>query len=195
MASLIRQYHIDGLDIDIEEEVDISIPLRLMNALRRDFGEEFIITMTPLSSALSSKNGQNLSGFSYFELDALATVPGSDKKLISWYNGMFYGKFPRGPPTYDAVMDAGWNPERVVMVVLDNYDNGPPNGFRSIGNLQDTVKEFRQTYPGFGGVAGWEYYNAGGSDSGDMQPWQWFKSVGDSLFAKLSTSAIVKDEI
>ena len=185
---MIRQYHIDGLDIDIEEETDISIPLRLMNALHRDFGEDFIITMTPLSSALSSKTGQNLSGFSYFELDILATVPGSEKKLVSWYNGMFYGKYPRGPPTYDAVIDAGWDPERVVMVVLDNSDNGPPNGFRRIENLQDTIKEFKGVYPGFGGVAGWEYYNAGGSDSEYMQPWQWVTSVGNALFAKVGTN-------
>lgn len=195
MASLIRQYSIDGLDIDIEEEVDISVPLRLMNALHRDFGQDFIITMTPLSSALSSKTGQNLSGFSYFELDTLATVPGSDKKLVSWYNAMFYGNFPRGPPTYDAVIDAGWDPDRIVMAVLDNSENGPPNGFRYIEDLQSSIEGFKEIYPEFGGVAGWEYYNAGGSDSDNMQPWQWFTSVGNAVFAKEPRSTVIRDEI
>ncbi|KAH8589405.1 glycoside hydrolase superfamily [Bisporella sp. PMI_857] len=182
LARLIKEYSLDGLDIDIEEDVDISVPLRLMNALYRDFGPDFIITLTPLASALSSKTGQNPSGFSYFDLDSLATVPGSETNLISWYNTMFYGEYPRGPPTYDTVIEAGWDPSRVVMVVLDNSENGPPNGFQRIANLQVTIKGMRRAFPHFGGVAGWEYHNAGASDADEMQPWQWVHMVGEALF-------------
>jgi hypothetical protein len=58
--------------------------------------------MSPIASALltpssSEDTESNLSGFSYFTLDSLATVPGSDTKLIKWFNAMFYGHFPKGP--------------------------------------------------------------------------------------------------
>ena len=189
-VNLIKQHGLDGLDIDIEEDTDISVPLRLMNALYRDMGQHFLMTLTPLASALSSKTGQNLSGFSYFDLDFLATVPGSDRSLVSWYNTMFYGRYPRGAPTYDTVIEAGWDPERVVMIVLDNSNNGPPNGFKRIEKLQETIGEFVDTFPRFGGVAGWEYYNAGASDSEDMQPREWVSMVGDALFASPSKSKV-----
>jgi len=184
---LIKKYNLDGIDIDIEEDVDISVPLRLINALYRDMGPDFIITMVPLASALSDKAGQNLSGFSYFELDELATAPGSDRKMISWFNGMFYGGFARGPPFYQSVVDAGWAPERVVMTVLDCANDGQPNGFVRIEVLQETIKNLRAMYPKFGGMAGWEYYDAGASDSDEMQPWTWVKMVGQALFGALPT--------
>ncbi|KAF4627495.1 hypothetical protein G7Y89_g10657 [Cudoniella acicularis] len=182
LRDLIGKYKLDGLDIDIEETVDVSVPFRLMNALRRDFGPGFIITMAPLASALSDKLGQNLSGFSYFDLDAFATVPGSDEKLISWFNGMFYGGFARGPPFFQSVVDAGWDPSRVVMGVLDCSEDGQPNGFVHIETLQQTIRNLRELYPGFGGVAGWEYHDAGMSDGDVYEPWAWVKKIGQALF-------------
>jgi hypothetical protein len=145
-------------------------------------GPSFLLTMTPLVSALTGVEDSNLSGFSYFDLDTLATVPGSDKKLISWFNGMFYGHFAHGPPPYESVVEAGWNPERVVMGVLDCADDGQPNGFVRIEKLGETIGELRGMFEGFGGVAGWEYYDAGWSDRGKMQPWEWVGAVGNALF-------------
>ena len=141
--------------------------------------------MAPLASALSDKDGQNLSGFSYFKLDELATVPGSDEKLISWFNGMFYGGFARGPPFYKSCVDAGWDPNRVVMGVLDCANNGEPNGFVHIETLGQTIKDLRGMYEGFGGVAGWEYYDAGLTDREEMEPWEWVKRIGQALFDPL----------
>lgn len=171
--------------MDIEESVSISVPLRLINALHRDLGPSFLITLAPLASALSDDSGQNLSGFSYFELDSLATVPGSDRKLISWYNGMFYGGFARGPPFFESVVKAGWDPSRVVMGVLDNSNDGSPNGFLRVEVLQKTVRDLREMYPGFGGVAGWEYYDAGGTDVPVLEPWEWVARIGEALFDDL----------
>lgn len=189
LLEIIKKYSLDGIDIDIEEEVDISVPLRLINAFYRDMGPDFLITMVPLASALSDKLGQNLSKFSYFDLDELATAPGSDKKIISWYNGMFYGGFARGPPFYQSVIDAGWDPERVVMTVLDCANDGQPNGFVHIEVLQQTIKDLRIMYPKFGGMAGWEYFDAGASDSDKMQPWTWVKMVGQALFGALPSKS------
>ncbi|TVY34347.1 hypothetical protein LSUB1_G007180 [Lachnellula subtilissima] len=182
LLSLLQKYNLDGLDVDIEETVEISVPLRLINALRRDIGPNFIITMSPLASALTNALGQNLSGFSYFELDAFATVPGSEEKLISWYNGMFYGGYARGPPFFQSIVDAGWDPLRIVMGVLDCSNDGQANGFVRIEKLQDTIRGLRGMYEGFGGVAGWEYHDAGMSDGVVYEPWSWVKRVGEALF-------------
>lgn len=164
LLRVLREYSFDGIDLDIEEDVDISTPIRLMTALRRDLGPDFIITMAPLASALSDKLGQNLSGFSYFDLDMFATMPGSDEKLVSWYNGLFYGGFARGPPFFESVVQAGWDPNRVVMVVLDCAEDGQPNGFVHIETLQETIKDLRGLHPSLGGIGGWEYHDAGMSD-------------------------------
>lgn len=169
--------------MDIEEHVDVSVPFRLINALRRDMKPGFIITMTPLASALSDELGQNLSKFSYFDLEAFATVPGSDKKLVDWYNGMFYGGFARGPAFYKSIVNAGWDPSKVVMVVLDCAADGQPNGFVPIDALQKTIRDLRTMYPGFGGVGGWEYHDAGMSDEeGVYEPWSWVRRIGDAIF-------------
>ncbi|KAE9372624.1 glycoside hydrolase family 18 protein [Stipitochalara longipes BDJ] len=188
LLTLIKKYNLDGLDIDVEEPVSLSVPLRLLNALYRDLGSSFLLTMAPIASALLSEDATNLSGFSYFALDALATVPGSDRKLIKWFNAMFYGHFPKGPPHYEDVIEAGWNPERVVMGVLDSADGGQPNGFLRVERLGEMVGELRGLYEeqgGFGGVAGWEYFDAGSGDGYDgevVENWQWVKRVGEVLF-------------
>lgn len=162
--------------------MDISVPLRLLNALYRDLGPTFIITMTPIASALIDETGQNLSGFSYFDLDALATIPGSDKKLISWFDVMFYGHFGKGPPVYESVIEAGWAPERIVMTVLASSNVGPPNCFTRIQNLESMIRELRALYPRFGGLAVWEYFDAGTTDSSIINCWDWVKRVGNALF-------------
>ncbi|CAG8975954.1 hypothetical protein HYALB_00007085, partial [Hymenoscyphus albidus] len=182
LLRLLKEYDFDGIDLDIEEDVDISTPIRLMTALRRDLGPDFIITMAPLASALSDKAGQNLSGFSYFDLDIFATMPGSDEKLVSWYNGLFYGGFARGPPFFESVVRAGWDPNRVVTIVLDCAEDGQPNGFVHIETLQETIKSLRVIHPSLGGVGGWEYHDAGMSDWDEYEPWKWVKKVGDALF-------------
>lgn len=148
-------------------------------------GPSFLLTMTPIASALISEESQNLSGFSYFELDALATVPGSDKKLVDWYNAQHYGHFSKGPPHYEELMQAGWDPQRVVMGVLDCVDNGQPNNYIELGRLRGMLLDLREKFEGFGGVAGWEYYNAGLSYGAIMEPWEWVKKVGEAVYHPL----------
>ena len=156
-------------------------------------GPSFLLSMAPLASALSDEDGQNLSGFSYFELDRLATVPGSDERLVSWYNGMFYGGFAKGISFYKSIVEVGWDPARVVMGVLDCADDGQPNGFVQIEILEETIMELRGMYPGFGGVAGWEYHDAGLTDIAQLLPWEWVKRIGQALFEPLKIKGAVEE--
>ncbi|KAE9374893.1 glycoside hydrolase family 18 protein [Stipitochalara longipes BDJ] len=183
LFALLRKYNFDGLDIDIEEHVPLNVPLRLLNALYRDMGPSFILTMAPLAAALSDKDGYNLSGFSYFELEKTALIPNTNTKLVSWYNAMFYGGFARSTSFYKSCVDAGWEPSRLVLGVLDCADDGQANGFVNVTTLDQTIGELRRLYEGFGGVAGWEYHDAGMTDGG-REPWEWVKKIGDALFVR-----------
>ena len=191
LLSLLKKHNLDGLDIDIEEKVSISVPLRLINALYQDLGPSFILTMAPLAATLADKDGYNLSGFSYFALDTLTSIPfttpspsspsTSTSNLISFYNAQFYGGFARSPSFYKSIIDAGWDPARIVMGVLDSENDGSTNGFVDLQTLGETVRGLRGMYGEFGGVAGWEYWDAGVSDGG-IEAWEWVKRVGEALF-------------
>jgi hypothetical protein len=175
------------MDLDIEEPGDVSIPLRLLNYLRRDMGPEFILTLAPTATALIYNNGINLSGFSYFDLDTNATDPFSGTKLVSWYNTQFYSGFgdPSSPETYQKIISKGWDPARVVMGVLDNPNDGA--GFVATSYVVDTVKQLRALYPTFGGIYGWDYFDAGVAEegTGGTEPWQWVQKMRDALYGWL----------
>jgi cyclin-dependent kinase len=102
----------------------------------------------------------HLSGFSYPELEC--SVFG---KEISWYNTQFYCGWGDAGTTawYDLIIAAGWKPEKVVMGVVTNPGNGA--GHISLQRLAENCKRLRKKYSnmgnGFGGIMGWEYFNAG----------------------------------
>ena len=146
--------------------------------------------MAPVASALASSDNDGLSQFSYFDLDSQALVPGTSTKLVSWYNTQFYSGFgdASSPGTYQSIIGAGWDPSRIVMGVLDSSNDG--SGFVDLSSLQSTIQQLRAQYSTFGGVDGWEYFNAGSSD-GLGQPWQWDQAIGNSLFGAASNIAIL----
>jgi hypothetical protein len=184
LRDLIKQFNLDGFDLDIEEPADIAVVVNLIKALRSDMGEDFLITMAPVASALASSSGGDLSGFSYFDLDGQA-IDNNGNKLVSWYNAQFYSGFgsPADTSTYDSIINAGWEPARVVMGVLDDPNDG--SGWVGIDTIESTVSSLKSEYPTFGGVDAWEYFDAGAED-GDAQPSQWVQSVASVLFGTAS---------
>lgn len=82
LRDLVRARGLDGLDLDVEEEMGLGAAVRLVDRLRADFGPGFIITFAPVAAALlDSRN--NLSGFDY---EALEVMRGRE---IAWYNCQF----------------------------------------------------------------------------------------------------------
>ena len=68
LFKLLRKHRfITGIDLDIEESVNIKDVKKLMNKLISDFGEDLTITMAPVSYALMN-DGSGLGGFSFLEL-------------------------------------------------------------------------------------------------------------------------------
>lgn len=185
LHAIITIYKLDGLDLDIEEQIPLATATRLIARLRADFGPQFLITMAPVATALipdpnipphlrpprpmlASGPSPNplhptlphLSGFSYPELEC--SVYGRE---IAWYNTQFYCGWGDAGTTawYDAIIAAGWRPEKVVLGVVTNPGNGA--GHVPVKKLRDVCTLLREKYKnvglGFGGVMGWEYFNSG----------------------------------
>jgi chitinase len=73
---------LDGLDLDIEEDMSLAGIIRLMDRLKADFSNAFLIMLAPVATALQDK--KHLSGFSYKRLEM---AYGS---CVAWYNTQFY---------------------------------------------------------------------------------------------------------
>ncbi|KAI7779991.1 hypothetical protein LA080_000100 [Diaporthe eres] len=197
LRDLVRARALDGLDLDVEEEMGLGAAVRLVDRLRADFGPDFIITFAPVAAALlDSRN--NLSGFDY---EALEVMRGRE---IAWYNCQFcefgsvlYYVLRRvfffsdhnsvttmltslneldcgwgdcsNPIMYEMLLMKGWAPEKVVVGLVTNPDNG--GGFIPFDILASVIPLMLGQHARFGGVMGWEYFNSlpGGRD----RPWEW----------------------
>lgn len=155
---------LDGLDLDVEEEMSLAGIVRLIDRLKADFGSDFLITMAPVASAMFG--GRHLSGFSYFELEKAMG------RHIAWYNAQFYCGWGSAETTehYDAIIQKGWDPSKIVLGLITNPGNGDGYVFEDL--LTATLAVLVDEYPGFGGVMGWEYFNAK-TETAQDRPWLW----------------------
>ncbi|KAF2670448.1 glycoside hydrolase [Microthyrium microscopicum] len=209
VRALIEKHGINGIDLDVEEPMMQVHVQRLIRRLRQDFGPTFIITLAPVYPAMLPRrraylgisrrilnsasmptpdpvmnslcraNGvrtrRNLSGFDYLQLEATL---GNE---IDWYNVQVYCGWgdPSGPGMYETLVDAGWKSEKVVLGVVTNPSNGA--GWISLPRLTTVVRGLKAKYgEAFGGVMGWEYFNAGMNEPRGG-PWQWVKELGIAL--------------
>jgi len=175
LKDLIDKHHLDGVDLDVEEEMSLQGVERVIDQLHKDFGDGFIVTLSPVATALNG--GGNLSGFGY---DALYKDRGSS---ISWFNAQFYCGWGSldGTGDYDGAVGHGVVPaSKIVAGTLTNESNCEGgNGYVPMDKLKSTVSELSDKYGDFGGVAGWEYYNSdpGGTD----KPWEWAKNMSSAM--------------
>jgi hypothetical protein len=172
LKNVITTYHLDGVDLDVEESMSLTAIERLIAQLRTDFGPGFVITLAPVATAMTG--GGNLSGFNY---EQLYRDQGSQ---ISWFNIQFYNGWGSIASTagYDAVVNRGLiPPQRLVAGALTNASNGG-SGFVSVPALSSVVSSLASKYPDFGGVDGWEYFNS--QPGGTAAPWQWAAAMSSA---------------
>ena len=154
LKSTLQQYKLNGIDLDVEENVTLADIEKLIVKLHADFGSNFLITLSPVCSALW--DGANLSGFSYTQL--YKSAAGAD---IAWFNGQFYSGFGslQTPSDYEHALKAGIFPaNKVVAGLIANPNDG--FGYVPVKTVAATVKTLVAKYPTFGGVADWEYFDA-----------------------------------
>ena len=168
VRDLIRARGLDGLDLDVEENMSLNGVIRLIDRLRSDFGPAFIITLAPVAAALVDFT-KNLSGFDY---EALEVMRGKD---IAWYNTQFYCGWGdcSNPLMYDFMVRKGWPPEKVVIGLVTNPANG--SGFVPWPALIPVISGIVKRIPNFGGVMGWEYFNS--RPIGHEKPWVWAQKM------------------
>ena len=168
LRDMLRFHSFDGLDLDVEEEMSLNGIIRLIDRLKADFGPSFIITMSPVATALQGQ--QHLSGFDY---EALEVMRGSS---IDCYHVQFYNNWGQLQDFvgYNAILSRGWPPEKVIVGVLTHPRHG--HGFIAFEELERTVRALMQFIPKFGGVMGWEYFNSVPGNEG--RPWEWAEAVG-----------------
>lgn len=174
--SLIKQYELQGMDLDVEQSMTQSGITRLVNRLNADFGDDFIITLAPVASAL--EDGGNLSGFDYKTLAAAAITP-TGLDMIDFLNAQFYSGFAsmESPADFERVVANGWDPTLILAGQLTSPSNG--GGYTSIPTLNQTVIELLKIYGLIGGIMGWEYFNS--DPGGTALPWEWAQEMTEIL--------------
>ncbi|HET6293907.1 MAG TPA: discoidin domain-containing protein [Kribbella sp.] len=172
LKNLVTTYGLDGLDLDVEENMSQAGINRLIDQLTTDFGTGFVITLAPVATALSG--GGNLSGFNY---ETLERDRGSK---IDWYNAQFYCGWGSMANTtgYDNIINRGlFTPNKVVTGVVTNSANC--GGYVALPTLKNTLAALVAKYPAFGGVDGWEYFNS--DPGGTAAPWQWAREMTSAM--------------
>ncbi|PNY26664.1 Chitinase 1 [Tolypocladium capitatum] len=172
LRDLVRARALDGLDLDVEENMSLGGIINLIDRLRSDFGSAFIITLAPVAMALLDVE-KNLSGFDY---EALEVMRG---KEIAWYNTQFYCGWGNLSNTdmYDLMLQKGWDPEKIVVGLVTNPANG--RGFVPWHMLSVVLSILKRRHQTFGGVMGWEYFNSLPGDT--ERPWEWARHMTSLL--------------
>jgi len=160
---ILEKSWIKGIDLDIEEHTSIDNVKMLINRLVKDLGNDFIITMAPVSSTMVS-DGSSFAGFNYKEL-----YNSEEGSYIHWFNTQCYNSYTF--ETYESIINNGYPPEKVVM----GMESGQFDESTFVEALNE-VKKIKEKYPNAGGVFDWEYLNAppDGSD-----PSQWARLMKD----------------
>lgn len=181
LHALIRAQNLDGLDLDVEEEMSLAGIIRLIDRLRTDFGPSFLITLAPVATALIP-NQKHLSGFDY---RALETARGHQ---IAWYNTQFYCGWGDASTMahYAYIIGTGWDAQKVVLGLVTNPGNGA--GFVVQDVFDGVVAGLRARYPRFGGVMGWEYFNS--LPGGEERPWEWAACMARSVRSVLPPPSV-----
>ncbi|KAI1347659.1 glycoside hydrolase [Xylaria sp. FL0043] len=145
----INEYGLDGIDLDIEDgengctddSTNLADTLHLIKRLSANFGPDFIITLAPVSNA-------------------------------QFYGGSWTGL--KTPAYYERrVNEGGWKSEHIVTTVFTNSDFTypyPRSSWVGLNETGPTIETVVDKYAGFGGVGGFDYYDA--QPGGYPNPWQ-----------------------
>ena len=132
---------IKGIDLDVEEYVDINDIKKLIRQIKTDFGNKFIITMAPIQSSLQYDQ-PSMGGFIYKDL-----YNSPEGEMIDYFNGQFYMDYSE--TAYTQAVENGFPPQKIVMGMI--------SGETYQTELNKTYQKYKES---FGGVFIWEYFNA-----------------------------------
>lgn len=179
LRDFLRAYDFQGADLDVEQETSQAGVIRVIEALKHDFGEDFLVTLTPVSP--ETWGGHGLSGL---DLLSLKETNGDD---IDWLNVQGYcgwGDVTTTNDVYWAVDYGGWAPSKIVYGVVT--DPGLCGGYAEPDVQAATIRQAVAEYPDLGGVFGWEYYTS--QPGGEAAPWEWAALMREAIGAYVPPS-------
>ena len=164
LLNMILEYELDGIDLDVEEEMSLGGVAYLISRFRQDLGPDFIITLAPVATALMDGR-QHLSGFNYKWLEQI------EGRNIAWYNTQFYCGWGgiQDTAAYDEIMRNQWPASKVVVGMLTNPRHAA-SGYVPLEWTSGVLSVLLEKYPDFGGVMGWEYWH---SLPDENEAWKW----------------------
>ena len=135
-----------GIDIDIEETVQINTVIELIKCIKRDFGDNFIISMAPTAYELMYDQ-PGMAGIIYKDLYKQIG------DLITFFHVQAYGNYTFS--TFDSIVKNGYPQSKLIFgMASDNFTKD------TFHKAIDTVKQIKTTYSDFGGVYDWEFFDA-----------------------------------
>jgi chitinase len=133
---------IDGIDLDIEEEVNITDVEYLIKQLKNDFSKEFIISMAPIQYSIEN----DVDGMGGFVYKKLYLKVGS---MIDYFNVQCYDDY--SIDAYSKMIKNGYPEDKIVMGSISSQD---------LNSNLEVIKNITQKYNKIGGVFNWEYYDS-----------------------------------
>lgn len=144
LLNVIHKYNIQGIDLDVEESVELFNIKMLIRRLRSHMGKNFTITMAPLLFAMTNTT-PGLGSFSYKEL-----YNSAEGREINWFNVQSYGSYT--VDDYAQMVNNGYPPNKLVFgMISGQFDKD--TFYQAI----DTLTTLRSLYSNFAGVFNWEY--------------------------------------
>lgn len=166
LIDLIKTHNwISGIDLDIEEEVSLDNIEMLICDLHVEFGDNFIITMAPLSSSLMFDD-QGMGGFSYKDL--YRSCAG---EFITRFHVQAYGEYSF--KTFDAMVNNGYPAKKLILGMLSGQFNT-----ETFKDALTEVGKIKAKYNDAGGVFDWEYFDA---PPNDKDPGEWARLMTQRL--------------
>ena len=148
---------IDGIDLDVEEYVELSKIENLIKLIKKDFGSKFIISMAPVQYAIETDN-PGMGGFVYKSLYQ------SCGELIEYFNVQCYESYTLS--AYENMINNGYPRDKIIMGSISCQD---------INQNLETIKSIVKKYPDFLGVFNWEYFDS------PPNPEEWCKLMSSAL--------------
>ena len=146
LKTTIKKYpFITGINLDIEEEVDLRNVIMLIQRIVNDFGKDFTISTAPIAFALAY-DYPGMGGFCYKDIE--------DSPVGQYVDmGQFYDDFSF--KHYQEAMLNKWPCEKIVMGMSSGqFDT------KTINNACNEVTKIKLKWPNFGGVFNWEYFDS-----------------------------------
>ena len=134
---------ITGIDIDVEENVNLADIKMLIKRIKKDFRYNFQISMAPISYSMESDN-PGMGGFIYKDL-----YHSPEGAMIDFFNVQCYGSYSK--ELYDDIIHNGYPPNKIIMGMIYG---------QNINNIINELNKIKKAYPDFLGVFMWEFFQA-----------------------------------